>query len=65
MMLWICDFVSGISVYVANVHKNGDRIILVHVPEYSNVLSTCMYIFYSLHILTLINFILNSKSLLN
>ncbi|XP_053375226.1 universal stress protein in QAH/OAS sulfhydrylase 3'region-like isoform X2 [Mercenaria mercenaria] len=26
--------------YVKNVHREGDRIVLVHVPEYSNVLST-------------------------
>ncbi|XP_045172643.2 universal stress protein in QAH/OAS sulfhydrylase 3'region-like [Mercenaria mercenaria] len=26
--------------YVDNVHRQGDRIVLVHVPEYSNVLST-------------------------
>lgn len=26
--------------YVENVHREGDRIVLVHVPEYSNILST-------------------------
>ncbi|XP_060608510.1 universal stress protein in QAH/OAS sulfhydrylase 3'region-like isoform X1 [Ruditapes philippinarum] len=26
--------------YVNNVHKDGDRIVLVHVPEYSHILST-------------------------
>lgn len=26
--------------YVEHVHREGDRIVLVHVPEYSNILST-------------------------
>jgi hypothetical protein len=33
-------FIS-ISVYVDNVHKVGDHVILVHVPEYSNVITDC------------------------
>lgn len=26
--------------YAENIHKEGDRMILVHVPEYSNIIST-------------------------
>ena len=44
-----CEIYVFISVYVENVHKVGDRIILVHVPEYSQILSTCKYFIFIEH----------------